>query len=279
MKSDKVVQITAFAAILLGGILLLINIYGLTQDIRPATIQDSELRFHNDVSLTYDDAKKAIPRKEGETEEQYAERMTFVISQTLAHIQWNEEQDPRKYNQRIPVWENYFLYVMALVSGIPEFEKYHYANYDLSLKRGIGICGDASMVMSQILNQQNIPNQIITFPGHVVIEASFNDGATRVFDPDFGVALPYSTDEINSSPALVRAFYSAEGYTEKEVNTLNWLYGKDYQRWNGVSHFITKKYYFEKFAYFMKWPLPILLILGAAGVLYLNKRRRINKSS
>jgi hypothetical protein len=40
------------------------------------------------------------------------------------------------------------------------------------MERGIDICGDASMIMSQILERNGIESKIVTFPGHVVVAAT-----------------------------------------------------------------------------------------------------------
>lgn len=243
--------------------LLAINTYGLFQDVRPNTLNTEPLRFPNDVSLDFDQAMQHIKLKEQEAPLDYVVRMTDVISQSLAHIHWNEEQDITKYNQLIPVWENYFLYFMGIASGIPEYEKYHFAHYQRSLRRGVGICGDASMVMSQLLDKQGIPNQILSFPGHVVVAATV-DGKEGVYDPDFGVVLPLSPDEIKQAPTTIYQHYVDKGYSLREIQNLMRAYNLGFKRWDGVSHFITNKYYFEKVAYALKWPLPILLILLAS---------------
>jgi hypothetical protein len=221
---------------------------------------DNELRLKNDTPHSYEETLDNTQRKEGESDKEYSDRIRRVIAQGLAHIHWKKYQNT-KFNQLIPIWENYFLYFMGKFSGIPEFERYHFSDYKKSLKRGIGICGDASMVMSQLLEQNGISNQIIAFPGHVVISARFSDGQELVFDPDFGVALPYSLEDINKTPSLINEHYTLEGYTAKDVSTLNAIYNLDFTRWNGVKHFITKKFYFEKIFYAMKWPLPIIFIV------------------
>ncbi|MEO9945221.1 hypothetical protein [Paraglaciecola sp.] len=267
-------KILSLICIVMGTSLLAVNVYGLFQDVRPSIIETEPLRFPNDLSLNYEQAMKHIEALPDEDHSQYAIRMTDVISQSLAHIHWNEEYDVTRYNQLIPIWENYFLYFMGKYSGIPEYEKYHYANYQRSLKRGIGICGDASMVMSQLFDQQGIPNQILSFPGHVIVTAEI-DGEEKLFDPDFGVTLPYSPAEIKDSPTQIYQHYIDKGYSLREIKGLMRAYELGYQRWDGVKHFITNKYYFEKVAYVLKWPFPIIImIIGFALLLSKNKTKK-----
>jgi hypothetical protein len=221
--------------------------------------------------LTYQDAKQEIQRNPDEGDQEYAARITNVISQSLAHIHWAKEQDTTRYHQLVPIWENYFIYFMGKFSGIPEYEKYHFANYDRSIERGIGICGDASMIMSQLLDKQGIKNQLLSFPGHVVLSATMPDKNEYIFDPDFGVALPYTVQQVNSSPKLIEPFYQQAGYTTKDAQTISRSLGGEFERWNGVTHFITKKYYFEKVAYWLKWPLPLIMI--AIGIFFIRRKK------
>lgn len=249
--------------ILVGFIFTIINLYGLTQDIRPPNMYMQDFRFKEDLKLTYAQAVQSLNKLPEESELDFNKRVTEVISSSLAHIHWNEEIDSSTFHQLVPIWENYFLYFAGKFSGLPDFEKYHFADYKRSLKRGIGICGDASMIMSQVLEKDGTQNQIISFPGHVVVETANTSGEKYTFDADFGVFIPYSVNQINQSPSLIERFYQEKGYSQKEINTLRRSYGKEFQRWNGVQHFITKKYYFETLTYWLKWPAPLFaMVLG-----------------
>ena len=235
---------------------------------------NDELRFNNDQPETFKNTLALLTKLETEDDKQFSQRVTTVIAAGLAHIHW-ERYEPEKFNQQIPIWENYFLYFMGEFSNIPEYNKYHFANYIRSLERGIGICGDASMVLSQVLTKNNIDNNIITFPGHVVVSAKFNN-IEQTFDADFGVSLPFTPEEIKQSPSLVNSYYLNAGYFDYDITAFNRIYNNTFQRWQGVEHFITKKYYFEKFAYILKWPLPILLML--ITTIYFRKRINVSKT-
>jgi hypothetical protein len=164
---------------------------------------------------------------------------------------------------------------MGKFSGIPEFERYHYANYERSLKRGIGLCGDASMTLSQLLGKENIDNKILTFPGHVVVYASFNDGSEYILDPDFGVVVPFLRSELLSNNIEIAELYRDAGYTQGDVQFFTKMYTKSFKEWDGVQHFITKKYYFEKVSYWLKWPLPIVILL--VSLMFLLRWHRLTK--
>jgi len=257
-----------YSAVLLSGIVLMgINLTGLFLNLNQIDFLEHEVRFKNDVELTYNESIQLLKRNDGESDMDYSFRVNDVISKRLAHIYWNK-YEPEKFNQLVPIWENYFLYFMGKFSGIPEYKRYHFANYSRSLKRGIGICGDASMVMSQVLNKEGIENKIASFNGHVVSAVQLNDGKQIVLDADFGVSMPFSIEEIHQNPSLVDRYYLDQAHQPEQIESLKESYIGRYKLWDGVEHFITKKYYFEKISYALKWPLPIFLILVASICLY-----------
>ncbi|MCF2947753.1 hypothetical protein L0668_06525 [Paraglaciecola aquimarina] len=232
------------------------------------------LRFKNDQPAPFETIKSEISRKENESETVYAQRVTIVVSKGLSHIEWFDYPETR-FNQLIPVWENYFLYFMGKYSGIPEYERYHYANYERSLRRGIGICGDASMTLSLILDEHNIQNEILTFPGHVVVLAKFDTGEEYILDADFGVIVPVPADGLSINSENIANLYVDAGYKPYDFIFFNNMYKQDYLKWDGVKHFITNKYYFEMISYWLKWPLPIFMILFSLWALRQNKNKSL----
>jgi hypothetical protein len=255
-----------------GCLLLSINIYGFNKDIRASDFQDEYLIFPNDQPTDFNHTMVDLIRLNDESDIEYASRITHVVARGLAHVDWLVYPE-EKFNQLIPIWENYFLYFMGKFSGIPEYKRYHFANYRRSLERGIGICGDASMIMSQLLNEQNINNKILTFPGHVVVAASLKNGKQYIFDADYGVIIPYSLVEFASNSSEIAKLYSDAGYPRRDFLLFQTIYKENYEEWGGVEHFITNKYYFEKIAYWLKWPMPILMLLLAV-IMFLNDRAR-----
>lgn len=240
--------------------LLAINFYGLTKELRPDNLSPEFLRFgERDLLLSKKEYFKAVKKVENESDLEYAKRLTTVISEGTAHVDW-EVYNPSAFHQLVPLWENWILYFMGRYSGIPEYERYHFSNPQKSMERGIGICGDASILMSQLLSKHGIDNKIVTFPGHVVVAAEF-DKTQLVFDPDFGVVIPHSLEKINTQRAATKGLYSLQGYSNREERFLVNEYTKSYSIWDGPKHLITNKFYFEKFAYFGKWFFPVFGVL------------------
>jgi hypothetical protein len=263
------ILVAGFSAI--GALLLLsVNLYGLTQEIRPAFFDVDDLRFPQVTFLTFEHTMSNIQRLPDEGEVDYATRITHLIAGRIAHIHWNEETDSSRFNQRVPVWENYILFLMGEFSGIPEYQKYHFIDYKRSLKRGIGICGDASMIASQLLSKAGIKNKIVSFPKHVVVAVELKSGEEIVIDADYGVVVPIAIEKIQQQPLQTEKYYAEAGYDKAESGGIALIYQDPSQQWNGVKHFVTKKYYFEYIAYFLKWFIPFILLLFA---IFMFKRR------
>lgn len=274
MSQKKHIVALGLAMLLLtvGALLLAINLYGLTQTLRPAFDEKSQFRFPNDFPLPIKEAKSGLLKRPGEGEREYAERLTVHVAQSVAHIEWLSEYDLDRYHQRVPLWENFILHFMGRFSGIPEYERYHYSDYDKALERGVGVCGDVSIILSEVLREQGINAQIVSYPGHVVVAARFADGEEILLDPDFGVILPFGTGQLPNGQREVRRRYLEAGYRSRDADIMQSIYRHPPIYWDGVEHFITKKYYFEHLAYGLKWLIPILLIL-LSGLAYRRARQ------
>lgn len=143
-------------AFLVGLTLLGLNLYGLTKSLRPEGLNPEVLRFRqNDLTLSKNAFFSSSVRLKSESDYNYATRLTHVIARGMAHVHW-ERFDPSVYNQMIPVWENFILYLMGKFSGIPEFERYHFTIPEKSMERGVGLCGDASMLLSELLTREKL---------------------------------------------------------------------------------------------------------------------------
>lgn len=265
-----------FLLILCSGLSVLvlsINISGFFLELRPKNITSENLRFgEQDVRLSPDEFKAAVIRQGNESDIEYSKRLTEVIADGTAHIHW-EKYEPNKFNQLVPIWENWILHVMGRYSGIPEFERYHFSSPFKSMERGIGICGDASMVMTQLLERNGIQASMLTFPGHVVVTAKI-DNETLIFDPDFGVVIPASVEKLNSNVFLAKGLYASAGYTDADEAFFQSTYNQPYEVWDGPEHFIRKKYYFEKFAYAAKWGIPIVMLCFVMGLIRYSRNKK-----
>lgn len=269
LRDNRILQAASLLLLLIGIILLGINLYGLAQPIRKPDLglgDPREFRFVPEQVWSYEESMRhvealsLIPDRD-----EAVKQSVYVVNQALVHPDWFRV-DPVKYRQLIPIWENYFLHFIGRVSDLPQYERYHFANYRRSIQRGIGMCGDASMVLSSILDTLDIGNRIISFNGHVIVEYQAADGTWRLADPDFGVLLSADLAQLVEDETQVRQDYLAAGYKEDEVDFLLKSYTTPYAVFDDTYHFMTKRYIFEYASYVLKWIVPIVLI--ALGLLY-----------
>ncbi len=253
-------MLAVWSALVVGVALLALNVYGLTRDLRPIGLHPEALRFgESDLTLSKADLLGALDEKPGESALEYAKRVTYAISRGIAHIHWLR-YDPDRFHQRVPLWENYILWAVPLISDNPEFERYHFSSTRKSIERGIGICGDASILLSQTLSERGIDNRIITMRGHVVVSA-MADGEGLYLDPDFGVVHQEPLGDIKRDPQQLLQAYAAHDRYDRSVSGFVHALAERHQEWDGPADMIRKKYYFEHVAYFLKWTVPLVLLL------------------
>ncbi|MHA7924489.1 MAG: hypothetical protein ACX936_04765 [Marinobacter sp.] len=273
---NRVFLIFAIIFLVVGTVLMAINLYGLTQPIRKPGlgVEDRELlRFVPEEVWSYERSMKEIDGlSEIENKDILASRANEIVNKSMVHPQWTWV-DRNEYRQLVPVWENYYLWFLGLVTDMPQIQRYHYANYKRNIKRGIGVCGDFATVHSSILDRYGIENRLASFSdGHVVVEYESENSQSYVMDPDFGVELGMSLEEVSNSPELVRSAYADQGYSTREIDTLVRIYGSGFSIFDDTYNFMAKRYVFEEVSYVMKWVAPLTLIF--LGSFYLFRTRQ-----
>ncbi|NWN90416.1 hypothetical protein HLV39_02740 [Marinobacter adhaerens] len=274
LESIRALYITVgVVSLVIGLILMSINLYGVAQPIRKpglGVLDQGQLRFVPNKVWSYKQSMEAI-NDLGTISGRYqlAEKANEVVNRSLVHVDWNRV-DPKSYRQLIPIWENYFLWAIGHFSGLPQFERYHYADYRRNIRRGIGICGDASTILSSVMDRYGIPNRIVSFQGHVIVEYQDENGQDYLLDPDFGVSLGASLSDLLRNPEGFKQPYVKAGYSVAEIDYLFEAYKKEgYSIYEDTYHFMTQRYIFENVSYGMKWLLPgFLVVLPVAGYLF-----------
>jgi len=248
----------------LGIFLLGINIVGLFKTMRNPDIYTEENNLKNrinDITIKYPDIKKLLVKKQGESNEAFAVRINKVVNDGFSHY-W-KEAGVDKYHERVPVWENYLLFLASYVDP-KEYRQYEFSNYKKNLERGVGLCSSHSIVVKGVLNDYGIDASLWDIAGHVVVRANVDQQNNKwiILDPDFGVVVPYDTAAIEANPELVRPAYqnmaalyypeAKEPYTTDHVVE---IYGKE------GNHIYTVDNWFEYFSYWAIWIIPVLLML------------------
>ena len=251
---------------LLAGMLLLINnIIGLFLPLRNEGIyHEKNTGFENDITLTEEQLYKVI-NTDIANREKYILQLNKAINKGIAHY-WNDNGIDR-YNLRVPIYENYLLYFASYI--YPKiFRKYEYSHYDKAIERGIGLCSQHAIIISEILNEKGIESKIIRLSGHVVSTALVNKEKNLwwILDPDYGVVIKADISKVEDNPEIVRNYYQNNGFDKKTVENLINIYDKDgntvIDSVRSVSQITSYafNYYVEIFTYIVIWIFPILLM-------------------
>lgn len=272
MIRRKILVVT-IVLFIIGATLIIINIFGLFMSLRNDNIySDKRTYFKEDITLSYDEVKSLIKRKRNETNIAYAVRVNKAVNKGIAHY-WNQE-DVMLYNLRVPIWENYFLYLAQFIFP-GRYRMYEFFNYHKALERGIGLCSQQSMIVSSILNKNGIGSDIINLEGHVVVRAEVENDVFYTLDPDYGIVIPYDIRAIENNTDIVKPYYDRikpdiRDRDENISKKMKKIYEKEgnvifYER---VSAYGPQKYYIELFAYYTKWILPLLVMLPCIILLW-----------
>lgn len=178
-----------------------------------------------------------------------------------------------QYYMTVPAWENYFLHLFSFLKP-STYVSYELSGYRHALERGIGQCGQQAMTVIGFLEEHGFNTGFVQLNGHVVATAEVAPGEWYVLDPDYGVSIPHSIDELATNRTLVETYYN------RFIERGPWqLYGTQPNEvtYGGAGMRYPRGSMIEEIAYFAKWAFPIALLLF--GALALAVARRIDKRS
>lgn len=252
---------------LIGALLFSINICGIFIPLRNEEIYvEKGTAFEDDIVLTEEELWKEIHTDTSDVSS-YVAHLNSAINRGIAHY-WRDEGGD-KYRLRIPIYENYFLYTASWVYP-PVFQKYEFSHYKKAIERGVGICSEHAIIISEILKEKGIDSKIIGLDGHVVATALINqlDNQWWILDADYGVVIPHSIEEIERNPSIINTYYAKAGYDAVLIKILVDIYQKKGNKVvNGVREYDSRiksyslRYYLESVTYILKWVLPLLMLL------------------
>jgi glycosyltransferase involved in cell wall biosynthesis len=267
----------AKSALYLGLCLFLINLAGLFISLRNESIYTEDTGFANDIILSekkfYQKINKPISDKK-----EYVIELNQAVNQGIAHY-WRDEGID-KYNIRIPFYENYLLFIASYLDP-EEYLKYEFVDYRKAIERGLGLCSQQVIIVSEILSEKSIASFIIGLSGHVVLRARVDENGDEwwVLDPDYGIVMPYDINFIENNPEIVRPFYAQAGYKPQTIDLLEKIYereGNVVSREQGASGYQFKRWRDEPRFYFFKWAIPCILITPSLIGLFFKIRNRGN---
>lgn len=245
----------------IGVILLGINFFGLFKTMRNPEVYSLEHMLHNrlnDVVIKYPEIKELLVKDPSESNVDFGLRINKVVHDGFAHY-W-KEAGVEKFHLRVPLWENYLLYVASYIN--PEkYRLYEFSNYKKNLERGVGLCSSHSSIVKGVLLDNGIKAELLDVGGHhVVVRAELDKNNIYMLDPDYGIAVPHDTTAITANPELVRGPYSnmADLYYPDAVDP----YTTDYivKIYGDKKHVYTIENRFEYFSYWAIWIIPFVLM-------------------
>jgi hypothetical protein len=225
-------------------------------------------------------------RQQGELEHwEFLQRATWAYAEGIRYI-WPKDQ------ARIALWDNWVLWSMAyldeVVAGLgltnvdSLFSVYESIDYRRALARGYGICSQNALGLASLLEwRYGVDADVIGLDGHVVVEAH-----GFLLDPSVGLAMPFSLAEAERREARngeiseiyaeafesdqVARVYGQRGDLENvtpfaELGQFYDSSGND--RIDGVEGYRSKVYWVERASAWLKWILPMLMVLlGSLGL-------------
>jgi hypothetical protein len=247
-----------------GGLFLLFtNVFGLFTSLRnPEIYNEKNVTFPNDINLTESQVYAVINSDRSDIKA-YVTKVTMAVNNGIADY-WALD-GVEKYNLRVPFQKNYLLFLGSFIW--PEkFQRYEFCDYRQAIERGVGMCSQQAIILSEVLYEKGIKTKIVGLSGHVVATTQV-DGKTNewwVLDPDYGVVIPFSIQAIEIDPTIIAPYYSEKGYDTKAITALEDHYGKEgnvISEGYGIGDFSRLTNYFEQVSYVLIWVIPVFLIL------------------
>ena len=197
----------------------------------------------------------------------YVQEVNKIFNQRILHY-WDKE-NWKKYHITLPLYENYILYFLTHTLYRQNALRYEFCNYEKTLERGVGVCSQAATALADFFNKQGIHTNVIAWPLHVITEVEVEPGVWWTVDPDYGVTIPYSIEDINKQPSLIEPFFRQAGYSNEMIEKVLQTYSypdKTKFPYNGPGYAncnsIRKKV--EDWSYVFIWLIPLLLITPLA---------------
>ena len=255
-----------------GALLLCLDVAGLFTSLRNDAIYDEPVKtaeryervpatYREIVTMSGDELLAAAARRQGETDAKYATRLTMAVNQTIAHY-W-ETAGIDRFHLRVPVQENYLLFAASYV--LPEsFRKYEFYDHQRAIERGVGYCSQQTVILTRILAEQGIDTRIVVYPNHMFALALVDRARDSwwILDPNHGVVIPRSFDDVRRDPATIVPFYLQAGFNAAYVtHNLISVYGDtSYRIVEGAGGYHRLRQYYEPASFALIWVIPLFLV-------------------
>ena len=248
-----------------GAALMLVNVAGLFLSLRNAEItSETSTYFKDDIVLDENELWARLDSAASD-KKAYARLVNETVNKGIAHY-W-EDEGIDTYRLRVPITENYFLWSASWIYP-PVFRKYEFSHYRKAVQRGVGLCSQHAIIVSEILKDKGIEAKIVALDGHVVAAALVDEPANRwwLLDADYGVIIPHDIIQVEKDPGIIRQYYSSAGHDAREIEKLVDIYGKQgnvvvdgVRTYDSRMPSYAMRYHLETVTYALKWIVPLLL--------------------
>ena len=258
--------------LVLGLLLLGLNVYGLGQSLRAPFVIAEPSDFSHDRIISADEAWSQLAALDPTDRVGFAMRASEIIGSTIKHLPYDyqavAEDSLAGFYLTVPPWENYFLYLFRFLRP-QTYRAFQFNGYARAIERGIGQCGQQSVAVAGFLESHGYNVGILNLYRHVVATAEVAPGTWYILDPDFGVSIPHSVEELEADPALVERYYAdfnVRGTPAFRNPTA--IYGTRPAEFGaGSQSRYPRGSVVEELAYLAKWPFPfVLILLGGLGL-------------
>ncbi len=243
----------------LGLVLIGLNIFGFFATVRYREISNNDSWVHSAVTMTPEEFRSEENRKDSESVPEYVTRLTHAMHRTIVNVPL--VLDPNAF--RVPLTENYLLFFSSFLSPA-RYQQYDFCNTNKALERGIGLCSQQALTMSQILTAYGVKAESIGMQGHVVTTAQVDPAKDTwwILDTQYDVIMPYSLAQIQKKPTLIRSYYQKAGHDTSIIEMLVPIYGNDNVYFSPPTDlYVQNLCAHEANMYRWIWGIPVLLIL------------------
>jgi len=258
---------------LTGAALMTLNAYGLSRSLRGRMVTEDPRDFSHDRIISADEAREALNALDPTDRVEFAMRASEIIGRSIKHLPYGyaavSADTIAGFNLTVPIWENYFLYLFRFIRP-RTYRAFQFNRWERAVERGIGQCGQQSVAVAGFLEEFGFRTGIVElWTTHVVATAEVAPGVWYVLDPDFGLSIPHSAEELSASPELVLDYYArfADPETDLFRDPVATYTTEPPRTSYGSRSRYPRGSVIEDIAYSAKWPFPALLILvGLLGM-------------
>lgn len=256
---------------LVGGAVLFLNLAGEILPIGQEDLSNLEKKSNfgeRDRTLNWEQTKREMERLRSiPDQDELILAAARLVSERIIHNWFYVNTEELRL--QVPVTENWVLWLRGEL--LPNYRQYNFADYRTTLERGVGNCGQASMALIGLLSTLSVESKIWGFDGHTVVWAKSKAGNEYLLDPDYGVYWRGTFEEFKKEPGLTERYTTAFDRmgtsSEKrivEIRSVNKAFNSGPPSITTLEEFYgTDSFRFEKWAYSMKWIVPIILLVPA----------------